>query len=268
MRALAAVFLVLPGLAPALAQTGPTPYDAVMAVATVKKVIVVDTIAGRTGVLLASIAADPRIVFVFAPGGEGRVGISADGEGRPVVKGRRNPAFVFAMPFLEHQAAWAVIDVPADFGTDVHRSDRITSRHVEAVAQVAGRIREAFPKARHILIGHSNGGITAGMQAVQPKPSFDGVVMSAPAIVDLPFGWKADAATMPIMFITHKHDECRNTQAYTTIRTAGSRFPLTVIDKPVPGDHATCRGGPAPHFFSGAEEEYAAAILKWVAGLK
>jgi hypothetical protein len=80
--------LPLLGLSPALAlaQTGPSPFDAVIAVATVKKVIVVDTVAGRTGVLFASVATDPRIVFVYATGGEGGVGISADGDGLPIVR--------------------------------------------------------------------------------------------------------------------------------------------------------------------------------------
>lgn len=43
--------------------------------------------------------------------------------------------------------------------------------------QVARRLREEYPKARHIFIGHSNGAITAGMLAIQecfsaPAPHF------------------------------------------------------------------------------------------------
>ncbi len=49
---------------------------------------------------------------------------------------------------------------------------------------VARKLREEFPKAKHILIGHSNGGITAGMLAVQAKPTYDGFVFSAPNLSD------------------------------------------------------------------------------------
>ncbi len=268
MRALALLLLLGLTSASALAQTGSSPFDAVMAVATVKKVIVVDTVAGKTPVFLASIAAEPALVFVFAPGGEGNPGIGVDGGGQPAVRGRRNPAFIFAMPFLEKQAAWAVVDVPEEFGKELQLRDRTTSRHIEAFAQAAGKIREEYPKARHILIGHSNGGLTAGLQSIQPKPPFNGIVMSSPSLGYLPFGWKAEQATVPIKFITHRHDECKSTMASRTISAAGDRIPLTVIDTPVPGNRSECRASPAPHFFSGAEQEYAAAILKWVATLK
>jgi len=123
------------------------------------------------------------------------------------------------------------------------------------------------PKAKLVLIGHSNGAITAGMQATQDKPVFDFIVFSAPQLGPLPFGWRPEQAKVPVMFITHKHDDCRRSQAYETVRAAGRKFPVVVIESPSPGNRSECFVAPAPHFFSDTYGEYADAILKWASSL-
>ena len=50
---------------------GQTPFSSMMELASVKSVLEVDTLAGKTKVLLASSDEDPRWVVLFAPGGEG-----------------------------------------------------------------------------------------------------------------------------------------------------------------------------------------------------
>lgn len=248
-------------------------FHALMDAARVKKIIAVDTVAGRTNVLLTAIADNPAFVFVFAPGGEGILAIDAGADGAPATKRVRNPAYFFAPGFLQRQAAWAAIDVPESFGSAVSRQQRQEEKHIEAVAQVARKLRDEYPKARLILIGHSNGGITAGMQAIQPKPAFDGFVFSAPNLSELPFSWEPGQAKAPIMFITHENDECgaqyrRLPISTLTIRAAGDRFPLTVIKSPSPGNHQECFIAPAPHFFTNVYGEYTEAIMKWAMSLK
>jgi pimeloyl-ACP methyl ester carboxylesterase len=224
-------------------------------------------------VLVTAIADNPAFVFIFAPGGDGTLAIDANTDGGPFTKRMRNPAYSFAAGFLERQAAWAAIDVPEGFGSVVSRDQRQEQRHIEAITQVAHKLREAYPKAKHILIGHSNGGITAGMQAIQSKPAFDGIVFSAPNLADFPFRWEPGQARAPIMFITHEHDDCgiqfrKPAISSLTIRAAGNRFPLTVIKNPSPGNRQECFVAPAPHFFTDVFGEYTDAIMKWALSLK
>lgn len=248
-------------------QTSTSPFASMIDLAKAKSVIEVDTVAGKTKVLLTSGDEDPRFVFVFAPGGEGTVDFSANSAGEPISSRHRNPAFMFAPEFLKRRAAWAIVAVPENYGFAVSETQRLEKQHLEAVAQAGQRIKEAYPRAKLVLIGHSNGGITAGMQAVQPKPVFDAIVMSAPNVEALRFGWKPEQARVPVMFITHKNDNCKSTAAYKVVNMAGSKFPVVVLESPSPGSWTECRNTPAPHFFSDVYGEYADAILQWAARL-
>ena len=260
------LLVVLLGFIPqlALSQADPPPFTKMMALANVKKVIQVDTPAGVTPVLLTSGTEDPKFVFVFAPGGDGTIDFGTNAEGVPISRLPRNPAFFFALEFLKKQAAWAIIAVPKNYGDKVSTKQRLDKEHVEAVRQVGLRIRDAYPKGKIILIGHSNGGITAGIQALRPNPAFDAVVMSAPNLDELPF-WKPEQVRVPLLFITHKDDNCKATSADKTIRAAGDRFPVVVIQDPSPGNSWECFKTPSPHFFSHAYGPYSDAILKWAA---
>lgn len=244
-----------------------------MEMAKVKKVIQVDTVAGKTSVLFTSIVDDPAFVFVFAPGGDGTLALEANADGTPFTKRVRNPTYFFASGFLERQAAWAAIDVPESFGSVVSRQQRQEEKHIDAITQVARKLREEYPKAKHFLIGQSNGGITAGMQAVQSRPVFDGIVFSAPNLSDFPIRWEPRQANVPIKFITHANDDCgiefrKPTISSLTIRAAGNRFPLTVIKSPSPGNRQECFAVPSPHMFTNVYGEYAEAIMKWAMALK
>ncbi|MEQ1774087.1 MAG: hypothetical protein ABL891_09945 [Burkholderiales bacterium] len=257
----------------AIGQAERPAFHILMEAAKIKKVLQVDTVAGKTNVLLTTNTDNPAFVFAFAPGGDGTLAIEANADGIPFTKRVRNPMHFFATGFLERQAAWAAIDVPESFGIAVSRQQRQEEKHIEAIAQVARQLREVYPKAKLILIGQSNGGITAGMQAVQAKPAFDGFVFSAPNLADFPVRWEPGQAKAPIMFIVHEHDDCgvqfrKPTIAALTIRAAGNRFPLTVIKNPSPGNRQECFAAPSPHLFTDVYGEYAEAIIKWATSLK
>lgn len=259
------IFPVLLGLIPqlALCQTELLPFSKLLKLAKVRTVIQTDTVAGKTNVLLTSVDDNPKVVFVFAPGGDGTLDVSTNEGGLPITSRPRNPAYLFATAFLEKQTAWTAIAVPEKYGRAISRVQRLDKEHIEAFAQAGRGIKEIYPNAKLVLIGHSNGAITAGMQAIQAKPVFDAIVFSAPQLGPLPFGWAPEQAKVPIMFITHKDDDCKGSQAYETVRAAGTKFPVVVINSPSPGNRSECFAVPAPHFFTDTYEEYAEAILKW-----
>jgi hypothetical protein len=259
---------VLLGLIPqfALGQADSPPFTKMMELSKVKNIIELDTPAGVTRVLVTSRSEDPRFVFVFAPGGDGGVDFDTNAERAMISRFPRDPAFFFALEFLKKQATWAIIGVPKNYGGTVSIRQRSDKEHVEAVAQVGLRMRDAYPKSKIILIGHSNGGITAGIQALRVNPAFDAVVMSAPYVEGLPF-WKPEQVRVPLLFITHKDDNCKSTSADKTIRAAGDKFPVVVIQDPSKGNSWECFKTPAPHFFSYAYGAYSEAILRWAASL-
>lgn len=240
--------------------------DDMLQMAQVKSVLEIDTPAGRTRAMVLSPVADPQFVFLYAAGGAGNVDIGTNFQGEPTSADAFSLAFRFGPAFLKKQAAWAVVGVPQNYGVTIPEQRRLEPEHVEAVAQVARRIRQDFPKSKLILIGHSNGGVTAGMQAIQPAPAVDAVVMSAPNLKWLPFRWST-RAQVPLLFITHKEDACPSTAAYLTVSAAGSKFPLSVIDSPSPGRRDECLRPPGPHFFSGTYTEYTEAVLRWAMSL-
>jgi hypothetical protein len=262
------VLVVLLGLIPQIAfsQAEPPPFTTMMELSKVKRVIEVNTPAGVTRVLITSSSEDPRYVFVFAPGGDGAIDFDTNAEGLITSRLPNNPAFFFSLVFLKKQAVWAIIGVPKSYGDTISIKQRSDAGHIEAVEQVGLRMRDMYPKSKIILIGHSNGGITAGIQAVRPKPAFDAVVMSAPYLEGLSY-WKPEQVRVPLLFITHKDDNCKSTSADKTIRAAGDKFPVVVIRDPSRGDPGECFKVPAPHFFSYVYGPYSDAIFKWAASL-
>ena len=238
------------------------PFQQLMALASVKRLLVVDTVAGKTRVFFASSTVDPRLVVVHAMGGGGNPAFE-EKDGLPVTKRGGNPMYFFGVAFLKKKVAWAAVDVPAEFGSDLQTFDRLTDRHIESFAQAARQVRIAYPKARIILMGHSNGGITAAMQSVLSKPAFDGIVLASPNLKNMPYDWEPTQAKVPIMFITHEQDHCAATHSSQTILLAGKIFPVTVITTPSTGPDTECRYAPAPHFFSHVQEEMADAVIRW-----
>lgn len=244
-----------------------------MAMAKIKKVVSVDTAAGPTRVLITSATANPAYVFTYAPGGEGTLVLDADAQGTPTTKRPRVPIYPLAPAFLEKNMAWAAIDVPESYGIAISREARQEPQHVEAITMALRRVREEFPKARHVLVGHSNGGISAAMQSVVNTPAVDAIVFSAPNISAFPTRWSPAQAKVPIKFIVHENDDCgaspRNLGISTrTQHMAGRKFPLTVIRSPSLGSYTECFSAPAPHFFTNNYEEYANAIMTWVSTLQ
>ena len=244
-------------------QDNAVPFDQLMALASVKKLLVVDTVAGKTKVLFTSSVEKPDLIVIHAAGGDGNPTFIRKQDGLPYSKKAGNPMFLFGVAFLKKNVAWAAIDVPADFGDSLSTSARVESKHVEAVAQAAGQLRQLYPTAKLILVGHSNGGVTAGMQAVRPQSPFDGIVFASPNLPKLPFDLEPKRVKVPIMFITHSHDNCPSTYAAQTIGAAGSQFPVVLIEAPSAGPSGECRKSPAPHFFSNVQDEMAEAVIQW-----
>lgn len=237
------------------------PFQQLIELATVKKLLAVDTVAGKTKVLLVSSVEDPELVIIHAAGGDGNP-IFMEKDGIPGSQRPKNPMFLFGAVFLERKVAWAAVDVPADYGTSLEKSQRMQDKHVKAFAQASQEVRLAYPKAKLVLMGHSNGGITAGMQSMLPQPVFDGIIFASPNLVDL-HGWDPKRCKVPLMFITHEKDFCKLTRSSETVKAAGDRFPVRVIKTPAQGHYGECSAAPAPHFFSGVQGELADEVITW-----
>ena len=94
-----------------------------MDTARVKKLIAVDTVAGKTNVLLTTIMDDPALVFVFAPGGDGTLMIEASADGTPFTNRVRNPAYFFAPNLSELPFSWEPQQAKAPIMFITHEND-------------------------------------------------------------------------------------------------------------------------------------------------
>ena len=119
----------------------------------------------------------PQTLQRCHPLGHGKAGQHIHAENAVEVAERHADA---PLDLSELAADNAVMEVPENYGTAISRESRQDARHVDAITHALRRMREEFPKARHILVGHSNGGISAAMQSVLEKPPVDAIAFSAP----------------------------------------------------------------------------------------
>lgn len=224
----------------------------------------VSTSAGDMPVLLLWGEQVPALAFVYASGGNGHVSLAQDEQGTPTTFQPNHPAFGLGVPFLQRQVGWVTFGLPQQIGHSISLDERAQTLHIDAVASLGSYLKATYPNTLFVLLGHSNGGVTAGMQAVRDQASFDAVVMSAPNLGGLPLRWKSAQSRIPMLFITHEEDDCRGTPAYKTVHAAKSGDkPLVLIRSVSMGDRTECFKRPAPHFYSGAEDAFADALVNW-----
>jgi len=104
----------------------------------------------------------PGTVILLIPGGSGNVNLGLrDGQAgaeRPHLFSRNRDAI--AGP----QFAVVLLDAPSD-QKDMDQPFRMSAKHFTDIAAVAREIRNRFPHARLVIMGHSRGTVSAGYAA-------------------------------------------------------------------------------------------------------
>lgn len=106
--------------------------------------------------------ADPQVVLLLFPGAGGNVGFERKG-GRIEAKGTYLLSHHRDL-LVRPEVVVAVIDAPSD-QPDMDSEFRRSAKHFEDMTAVARELKDRYPKARLVLLGHSRGTISAAYVA-------------------------------------------------------------------------------------------------------
>lgn len=242
------------------------------AMAQVREEVVV--LPSRTGVqtpyLLSHAAgATPTVVFVLLSGGSGEHNLAQRGEVVQVFNDQRLLARTRTL-FAGSDAAAALVDAPSDQNR-LGDAFRKSASHVQDIQAVLVDLRQRFPRAARVLVGHSNGTMSAAQAAAAADSLADRVVLISGRFVAHWFAGSAlsdfdfSRLRVPVLLVHHMLDDCSVTP-YQGARDLSQRFPLISVDGP-PGLAAASCSSLGPHGLEGREAAVVEAIRGWVSGL-
>lgn len=218
----------------------------------------------------------PDIVVLLFPGGAGNVRLGLkDGQAEaafPHIFSRQRE--VLAKP----QFAVAVIDAPSD-QNDMDEEFRLSAKHLTDAEAVVREIRNRFPKARLVVMGHSRGTVSAGYVARTLGDQVSAVVLLSGRYQRFPPAQpggpgraglsEVDLGSLksPVLLVHHAKDACPPTQLSSTTELA-VRLPMITVNG---NDEASTGPGPAcgpgtNHWFVGLEKVAGEEVIKWLSG--
>jgi len=212
-------------------------------------------------------ATSVQAVYVLLSGGYGEHLLSQRGTVVQVFNDLRLPARLREL--LAVDGATALVDVASDRNL-LSDDYRISEAHTQDVAAVVADLRQRYPAARLVLLGHSNGTLSAAHAAARLGTQVDRVVLMGARLVAHWFAGDALAKfdfgqiKAPLLMVHHVGDACSVTP-YAAAKALGDRYPLISVNGPPSVDAGGCTAQ-GTHGLSGREGAVAAAIRAWVQG--
>lgn len=230
-------------------------------------------LSGRPGATFRALQTDdpksaPRLVALLLPGGFGEFRFEAASNGVAMINAARLPNRLRAL-LLERGIASLMLDSPTD-RPKIDDAFRGSSEHLDDLRAAVASIGQRFPGAPILVVGHSNGSMSAAHFAAAVPERIAGSVLVAGRFVELPrfgealarFDWAR--VTGPLLLIHHRSDGCFATPFRGSAELAQRvpRFELVAIgadgDRPAGG--CTYDG---THNLFGHEAVVADAIAAW-----
>jgi len=211
--------------------------------------------------------ASASIVYVLLSGGYGEHVLSQRGTVVQVSNDSRLPARLREL--LAVDGATALVDVASDRNL-LSDDYRISEAHTQDVAAVIADLRQRYPAARLVLLGHSNGTLSAAHAAVRLGTQVDRVILMGARLVAHWFAGDAlskfdfGQIKAPLLLVHHVGDACSVTP-YSAAKALGERYPLISVNGPPGGEAGGCMSL-GRHGLSGKEGAVAEAIRAWVQG--
>ncbi|MGL5335605.1 MAG: alpha/beta hydrolase family protein [Enterovibrio sp.] len=223
---------------------------------------------------------DPEFLIVFFPSSNGNIGLT--------MKNGKAEAEIFYLLekqrklFTSPRFAVAIVDTPSDrkgLGEEFRQSEE----HFTDMKEVLSELKERFPKAKVVLMGHSRGTVSAGHVSkalasdvyatvllggrykVAPKPA--DAPQEAPGGLGLStinFGKLAK----PTLLVHHFNDACPTTP-YADAAEKAKYTSVVRINGPVDktpkssSAYALCATG-TNHWFAGQETLVGKKIIEWL----
>jgi pimeloyl-ACP methyl ester carboxylesterase len=212
-------------------------------------------------------AAQPETVFLLFSGGYGDHSLGQRGEVVQVFNDHKYLARVRKL-FVGAGTAAALVDTPSD-RSRLDDASRMSEQHAQDVEAVIQDLKQRFGAPRIVLIGHSNGSISAAHVGRALGAAVDSVVLVNGRLVKHWFGGDGLATfdfsqlRSRLLLVHHAKDDCTVTR-YEGAKALAERYPLITVDDPNVSASGGCNGG--THNMTGKDKETVEAILDWVKG--
>jgi hypothetical protein len=183
-----------------------------------------------------------------------------DQRGNFLVRSRRH--------WLDDETLVAVLDAPSDQWTSFTQDFRGTPRYGSDVAAILNEVSKLYRVAEWILVGTSEGSISA-FHAARMNPALakrvilTSSVFSATANGPGLTGAKFDELAMPLLWVHHADDPCQFTR-YRDARSFAekSMSPLVTVRGGGPEQGGACQAR-SHHGYVGVEREVVLAMRAW-----
>lgn len=212
--------------------------------------------------------AAPQAIYVLLSGGFGEHTLSQRGTVVQVFNDLRLPARARALFAVDGVAA--LVDVPSDRNL-LSDEFRASEAHSQDLGAVIADLRQRYPVLPVVLVGNSNGTISAAHAAARLGRAIDRVVLISGRFVD---HWYAGEALsrfdfgqikVPLLLVHHVRDGCSVTP-YSAAQALGARFPLISVNDG-PGIEIGSCTSLGTHGLSGKEAPVVEAIRAWAKGM-
>lgn len=216
----------------------------------------------------------PDVVIVLFPGGSGNVALEVkDGRAeatRPYVFSRQRETL--AQP----QFAVVVIDAPSD-QKDMDQEFRRSAKHLTDIDVVVREVRNLFPKARLVVMGHSRGTVSAGYVSRALGEQVSAVVLlsglyqaTPPGPPGQPFGpglseLNLGSLKSPVLIVHHAQDACPPTPL-AAAEKASEKLPMIKVSGSVEASSGPPCGPGTNHWFVGMEKATGEQVVNWLTG--
>lgn len=218
--------------------------------------------------LTQSASSAPKSVYVLLSGGYGEHNLSQRGTVVQVFNDLRLLARTRGM-FAGNDGAAALIDVPAD-RSRLSDDFRISEAHAQDVGAVIADLRQRYPAARIVVVGHSNGTLSAAHVAARMGANVDRVVLISGRLVAHWYGGDAlskfdfGQIKAQLLLVHHLRDGCTVTP-YAGSLALADRYPLISVNDAAGVEIGGCSSN-GTHNLNGKEVPVVQAIRAWVNG--
>lgn len=218
-------------------------------------------------VLTRTAAGKPRTVLLLLSGGNGEHRLALRGSAIEIYNDQRFTALQ-RTALARADVAVALLDSSSD-QSKLDDGYRASDAHADNVRAVIEDLQGLYPGSRVVLIGHSNGSVSAAHLGVKLGKRLDGVIIINGRLAK--HWWAGDGLSnfdfsrisARLLFIHHHKDDCSVTP-YDAAAKLGERYPLITVEDPNTVKAGGC--GLGPHNMTGKEAAVVQAILDWIDG--
>ena len=205
---------------------------------------------------------ETKAIVVWINGGIGGTTTAREG-----VLSEEKDGFSMRGQLAERIGAVAVLGIPSDAASvGITLDARETPEHVQDIAAVIDALRPAYPNAKFVLAGISNGARSAAHAGAVLSKS-PGKIAGVILLSSSPEAWREEWISeikVPLLAIQHKRDSCL---PYRDIEGKAKWHDFVTVEdmhkpRPINGVH-DC-GPESAHGFTGKERQVNQAIAEWI----